>query len=226
MARCGLSTESRLVDVGCGTGIASRLFAARGLNVIGIEPNTDMRCTAAASADHGAEPSVTYRDGRAEATGLPAAYADVVLSAQAFHWFEPVATLARVSPHSQAGRLGDPDVERARRARPGDGGLWRRDPHGQRRRGHRGPRARRGPATSCGRAHCSAAPSRSRSTTSKASMKTAWWDAPSLRRMPREAPEREEWASRLKEVFRRHQQDGTVLLRYRTSIYLAQQETA
>ena len=36
---------------------------------------------------------MTYREGRAEATGLPTAYADVVLSAQAFHWFEPVATL-------------------------------------------------------------------------------------------------------------------------------------
>ena len=34
---------SMLIDVGCGTGIASRLFAARGVKVIGIEPNTEMR---------------------------------------------------------------------------------------------------------------------------------------------------------------------------------------
>ena len=40
MTRCGLGRESLLVDVGCGTGIASRLFAARGISVIGIEPNT------------------------------------------------------------------------------------------------------------------------------------------------------------------------------------------
>ena len=43
MARCGLRSQSLLVDVGCGTGIASRLFAARGIKVVGIEPNTEMR---------------------------------------------------------------------------------------------------------------------------------------------------------------------------------------
>src|SRR5271156_54890 len=48
MARCGLGQRSLLVDVGCGTGIASRLFVARGINVVGIEPNTEMRCAAAA----------------------------------------------------------------------------------------------------------------------------------------------------------------------------------
>ena len=43
MTRCGLGRESLLVDVGCGTGIAARLFAARGISVIGIEPNREMR---------------------------------------------------------------------------------------------------------------------------------------------------------------------------------------
>ncbi len=94
MARCGLGKKSLLVDVGCGTGIASRLFAARGINVVGIEPNLEMRCAAAEEADADAnKPSVTYREGRAESTGLEAGIADAVLSAQAFHWFEPVATL-------------------------------------------------------------------------------------------------------------------------------------
>ena len=57
-------------------------------------------------------------------------------------------------------------------------------------------------------------------------MKTASWAAPfSSSYAPREAGEREEWASRLKAVFRQYQHEGTVSLRYRTSIYLAQQKT-
>src|SRR5262249_35002398 len=38
-------------------------------------------------------PRPDYRAGRAEATGLPDGAADVVLSAQAFHWFEADAAL-------------------------------------------------------------------------------------------------------------------------------------
>ncbi len=87
-----LGPASLLVDVGCGTGISSRLFAARGVPVIGIEPNDDMRRQAeAVTVATGPRPE--YRPGRAEATGLPAAVADVVLAAQAFHWFEADAAL-------------------------------------------------------------------------------------------------------------------------------------
>jgi SAM-dependent methyltransferase len=89
LATCHLGSGSVVVDVGCGTGISSRLFAARGLRVIGIEPNADMR--ARASAERGSV--VEYHDGRAEATGLPQESADAVLSAQAFHWFEPEPAL-------------------------------------------------------------------------------------------------------------------------------------
>lgn len=76
---CGLAPGARFVDVGCGTGISTRLFAQRGLAGIGIEPNADMRRVAG-------EPPA-YRDGRAEATGLPDASADLVLAAHSFHWF-------------------------------------------------------------------------------------------------------------------------------------------
>ncbi len=34
------------MDVGCGTGISTRLFAARGVRVIGIDPNDEMRARA------------------------------------------------------------------------------------------------------------------------------------------------------------------------------------
>ena len=69
-------------DVGCGTGIATRLLAARGLDVVGVDPNEDM--LAAARALGGAR----YVRGDAEATGLADASADLVTAAQAFHWFD------------------------------------------------------------------------------------------------------------------------------------------
>ena len=41
----GLEAPERLIaaDIGAGTGISSRLFAARGVKVIAIEPNAAMR---------------------------------------------------------------------------------------------------------------------------------------------------------------------------------------
>ncbi len=96
--KCVLNSASVLVDVGCGTGISTRLFEGRGLTVIGIEPNEDMRRVA--ERDSIAEPETSaasgtrFLAGTAEATGLPDQYADAVVSAQAFHWFEPNLALA------------------------------------------------------------------------------------------------------------------------------------
>jgi SAM-dependent methyltransferase len=62
--------------------------------VIGIEPNMEMRSAAVEKTrDVASDLNITYRASRAESTGLPTKAADAVLSAQAFHWFEPVATL-------------------------------------------------------------------------------------------------------------------------------------
>jgi SAM-dependent methyltransferase len=93
LQRCGLGPGSRLVDVGCGTGISSRLFADRGLDVIGIEPNEEMRRQALSVPPPSGAIPPDYRAGQAEATGLPDATADAVLAAQAFHWFQPEPTL-------------------------------------------------------------------------------------------------------------------------------------
>jgi SAM-dependent methyltransferase len=88
---CGLGPGKLLVDVGCGTGIATRQFAGRGLRLLGIEPNDEMRRQAEAERKH--RIAIEYRAGRAEATGLPDASADAVLAAQAFHWFDAEAAL-------------------------------------------------------------------------------------------------------------------------------------
>lgn len=85
LAHCGLGPGAVLADIGSGTGISSRQLAGRGLRVIGVEPNAEMRGKAEA-ASSGADAPI-YRHGSAEATGLPADSCDAVLAAQAFHWF-------------------------------------------------------------------------------------------------------------------------------------------
>src|SRR5436305_15310401 len=91
LQHCGLRAGALLVDVGSGSGISARRFAACGLRVIGIEPNADMRRQAEAEPEY--RSLVTYQDGKAEATRLPDAVADAVLAAQAFHWFASDAAL-------------------------------------------------------------------------------------------------------------------------------------
>jgi SAM-dependent methyltransferase len=82
MATCGLGPISRIADVGCGTGISTRLFAARGLEVVGIDPNEAM-LDRARRAGGG-----TFLKGEAAATGLAPASVDAIVGGQAFHWFD------------------------------------------------------------------------------------------------------------------------------------------
>jgi len=84
----GLAPSPVVADVGAGTGISSRAVADHGARVIAVEPNAAMRL---AAAPH---PRVEWREGTAEATGLAAASVDVVLCAQAFHWFRVRESLA------------------------------------------------------------------------------------------------------------------------------------
>ena len=73
-------------DIGAGTGIWTRMLAARGLHsVVAVEPNDDMR-------GQGIETSrgtdIIWRKGSAEATGLPGGSADLVSMASSFHWVD------------------------------------------------------------------------------------------------------------------------------------------
>ena len=86
----GLGQANTLIaaDLGAGTGISARLLGDRGLRVVAIEPSSGMRRAAATHAQ------VRWVNSRAEATALKAATMDLVLSAQSFHWFDPMAALA------------------------------------------------------------------------------------------------------------------------------------
>lgn len=74
-------------DVGAGTGISARLLARRGAVVYAVEPNAEMRRAGASDAGGVGPGEVRWRDATAEATGLGDASVDLVLCAQAFHWF-------------------------------------------------------------------------------------------------------------------------------------------
>lgn len=87
---CGLTPASVIADVGSGTGIMTRLLLQTGSRVFGIEPNSAMR--GAAETALGGEPNFASRPGSAEATGLPTASVDVIVAAQAFHWFDRART--------------------------------------------------------------------------------------------------------------------------------------
>jgi len=71
-------------DVGAGTGIWTRLLAARGLrSLIAVEPNDDMRTQGVATSTG---TSIAWRKGSAETTGLADGSVDLVTMASSFHW--------------------------------------------------------------------------------------------------------------------------------------------
>jgi ubiquinone/menaquinone biosynthesis C-methylase UbiE len=71
-------------DIGAGTGIWTRMLAARGLrSIVAVEPNDEMRGRGI-ECSRGA--SIVWRAGSAEATRLPDASADLVTMASSLHW--------------------------------------------------------------------------------------------------------------------------------------------
>lgn len=93
LAELGPPSSLRAADIGAGTGISARLLAERGVRTDAVEPNAAMR---AAATPH---PLVAFHDAGAECTGLADGAYDLVLCAQAFHWFregEALAEFARI----------------------------------------------------------------------------------------------------------------------------------
>ena len=77
-----------LLDVGCGTGISSRLFQAAGCRVLGIDP--DSRMAELATRSGIATEIATFEDWDPAGRTF-----DIVVAAQAWHWVDPVAGAAK-----------------------------------------------------------------------------------------------------------------------------------
>ncbi|MEZ5313979.1 MAG: methyltransferase domain-containing protein [Thermoanaerobaculia bacterium] len=80
-----------VADAGSGTGLFTELLPPP---ASGSTPSSRTPRCAAAEARLGERQEFHSVDGRAEATGLPERSVDLVVAAQAFHWFDPPATRA------------------------------------------------------------------------------------------------------------------------------------
>jgi ubiquinone/menaquinone biosynthesis C-methylase UbiE len=87
-----------VVDLGSGTGLSTAIWGERVQQVIGIEPNADMRIQAIRNIEgHPCAARIEYREGLAHQTGLPDGCADIITAAQSFHWMEPTSTLTEIA---------------------------------------------------------------------------------------------------------------------------------
>jgi SAM-dependent methyltransferase len=87
-----------VIDVGSGTGLSTRIWAGRADEIVGVEPNEDMREQAlerTASLPDAA--TLRYANGLSTQTGLPDACADVVTVSQALHWLQPEPTFREIA---------------------------------------------------------------------------------------------------------------------------------
>ncbi|MDH6138615.1 MULTISPECIES: class I SAM-dependent methyltransferase [Kitasatospora] len=73
-----------VLDVGAGTGIATRLLAERGARVIAVEPSGGM-----AAQLHAVSPGIPVVKGVGDELPCHDASADLITYAQAFHWTDP-----------------------------------------------------------------------------------------------------------------------------------------
>lgn len=87
---CGLNQNSAVADIGSGTGILTALLLEKNLKVFAIEPNDAMQEAAIHSLSN--NQNFIPLNGKAEATSLPDNSVDLIVCAQAFHWFNNAET--------------------------------------------------------------------------------------------------------------------------------------
>ena len=88
----GLTPASVIADIGAGTGIFTKNLLDAGFTVYAVEPNKPMLDAAVKSLSH--YTNFIPVNSTAGATAIPAGIIDMVVCAQAFHWFNNEETRA------------------------------------------------------------------------------------------------------------------------------------
>lgn len=87
----GLELNHSIADIGSGTGIFTQLFLEKGYQVLGVEPNDDMRKAAEELlTKYISKKKFISINATAEKTSLASQSVDFIIAAQAFHWFAPI----------------------------------------------------------------------------------------------------------------------------------------
>jgi SAM-dependent methyltransferase len=101
-ARAALSPGARILEVGCGTGLATRGFAERGYSMLCLEPGP--RLAEVARGHLARFPDVTVECTSFEAwPGERHPPFDLVLAAQSFHWVDPEIGFPKAAAALRAG---------------------------------------------------------------------------------------------------------------------------
>lgn len=87
--RIGIGPDSRVVEVGAGTGLFTRLLVETGAKVLATDPVTEMLAHLVPTL-----PGVATATATANALPVAAESVDAVICATAFHWFATPQTLA------------------------------------------------------------------------------------------------------------------------------------
>jgi SAM-dependent methyltransferase len=100
----GVDRPRLVLDLGSGTGLSTRIWMERAHQVIGIEPNDEMRTRAesyippdAAQMTEALVLNIGYFNGYSHDTGMPRGCADIVTCSQSLHWMEPEETFTEVA---------------------------------------------------------------------------------------------------------------------------------
>ncbi len=91
IAAFGLRRGVSILDLGCGTGIAAMPFASNGFPVTGVDPSEAMLAKARAAIPH-----AEFVQASAESLPFTGERFDVVISAQAFHWFDRLKAFGEI----------------------------------------------------------------------------------------------------------------------------------
>jgi SAM-dependent methyltransferase len=109
----GLEAGARLLEIGCGTGQATRPLAERGFEIVGIELGESL--AELARRELAAFPRVTIVTAAFEEWDPPAESFDAAVSFNAFHWIDPEVRYAKsaelLRPGGTLGVLGSAFVE-------------------------------------------------------------------------------------------------------------------
>ena len=92
---CGLDASDRILEIGCGTGQATRSLAERGCEIHCVELGETL--AAIAHDNLGRYPNVTIEVVSFEDADLGSAEFDLVFSATAFHWIDPAIGYSKVA---------------------------------------------------------------------------------------------------------------------------------